>query len=317
MFIYKQLSKTQTKERPSIFDKHKILLASGLFNGKIKLYSRSLEHMVNFVTQCVNKIGGLEVLENIKYLISGFYKNNKINIWNCETKYLEYSINIDSFRAAAVNIYLLRALSGGRLACVWEKYTQQHISILNVESREELFELLGHENIILDVIQINPYVILTGDLEGYIKLFNLETGECILTKDMTYLSMSQIKFIRSTHQLLCYGGVSQIKIWDINSWELEREIELEEDIHSLEIFSETQIIIVNYEEMICLVNIKSGKCKQLFKSSKALPNAIIVIRRIVIIAYQDGIIQIIDLDARKCRRIFYSNCEVTTLVKFR
>ena len=45
-----------------------------------------------------------------------------------------------------------------------------------------------------------------------------------------------------------------INLQYINSWELEREIELEEDIHSLEIFSEIQIIIINYEEMICLVN---------------------------------------------------------------
>ena len=150
------------------------LFTAGGVNGRIYLFSISLEHMGTFVGH-KGPIRSLCAISN-KILASGSMDAN-IKIWDIEERIIKIT-TLSGHRSTVTALCYVREgqlVSGSwdNSLIIWSKFPG---SSSNYSQKQVL---TGHRSGIRGIIRINNREIISGEWDGDLKIWNIDEGVCI------------------------------------------------------------------------------------------------------------------------------------------
>ncbi len=240
-----------------IEDFSKILTASG--DNSIKVWSTESGKCLKTLTGHINWVETLIISNDKKYLISGSW-DKTIKVWSIEkdfecvqTLQQEYP---NSLCLLPNNILVCGLLNGT-------------ITKWNLNNFIKISSFKAHESYIWGLKHVSSSQIFSCSDDKTIKLWNLETNECLKT------------FIGHTNQVNCleissdkstiYSGSCDrtLRVWDISSGECRKTIGLNGDIYSLKLLSPITLAVgldVTNENALQVINLNSNKIETSIKT---------------------------------------------------
>ena len=96
------------------------------------------------------------------------------------------------------------------------------IHVINTSPNESDIELFGHNSHVFAIEKISDVQLASGSLDGRIKLWNLNSGECEHTLDAHEGSVLTLTYVQNQRLLISGSSDKTIRIWDLNSFQCER-----------------------------------------------------------------------------------------------
>jgi WD40 repeat protein len=149
-------------------------LASGLGNGKIRIFNLNDENKIMTLVGHTNNVFDLVEISSDLMASSGYDKN--VFIWNLTTNSTKFIL-----KGHTDDVYGLKLVSSEILASgSWDK----SIKFWNFTNGTLIRTLTGHTSFLhwsIDLLEENSLTIVSGSLDQTIKTWNYETGEYIKT----------------------------------------------------------------------------------------------------------------------------------------
>ena len=124
--------------------------------------------------------------------------------------------------------YIVERLSDDLVACVYNETSNGHtIRIWDLESRELMGQLIGHNDRIYSLRYLGNNILASGSSEGEIKVWNLESNQVELTLDAHFHRVTAIEPLTIYGTLFASGSWDhKIKVWNILTQQCVRTITL-------------------------------------------------------------------------------------------
>jgi WD40 repeat protein len=202
--------------------------------GLIKIWSTESGECLKTLTEHTNRVEGLIVSNDKKYLISGS-SDKTIRVWNIENDFecvqtLQQEGSVTSLCLLPNNI-LVCGLNNGKIT-KWN---------LNDFTKIDSFE--AHEDCIWCLKHFSSSQIASCSLDKIIKLWNLETNECLRTFTGHTESVNSLEISFDKSNLYSGSTDSTVRVWDISSGECLNSINLNAIVFCLKLLSPNFIAV--------------------------------------------------------------------------
>lgn len=194
----------------------KMLASGGGYNdGQFRLWWVNTGTLIDHFRAHRTAVSAMVLSPNGKYLVSGGL-DGAINVWEWETgeyvhTFLDHTSNILSMAISPDSEVLVSAgLDGLR---VWNLTTQRSLYTLSRFERE--YSVAIHPN---------GYILISGDKEGYIKFWNLRTGE-LLSRFLGHnQEVSAIALNQDGTTLVTGSEDGTVKVWNLETGQLNHTL---------------------------------------------------------------------------------------------
>ena len=291
----------KSKNIARIFKEKCPIFAAGGDEGRINLFSRSLEHM-GYFSGHKNWILGLCPISN-KILASGSW-DTTIKIWNIEDRSIMSTLSGHTDAVSALCYVKEGVLVSGSLdksLIIWSKSRPES----STYSHRQV--LTGHKSLIKGIIRLNNREIVSGERGGDLMMWNIDQGLCI--RHIPSLSGYGDNLIQMKQHMrgdLVASYRHKVGIWGIaNSWGGDPIKQFDVSLGwSIEFLSEDlllrgglsgQLEFIDYAQIGCrlpsiIIGLHSGFIYAIQRITK----------NIVITASEDGYLKVIDPISRRC-----------------
>ena len=317
------------KQIPHIFKSKYILFAGGGGRMNIDLFSTSLEYMGSLYghSGTVRCIATLSISPTI---LASASLDNSIKIWELGRKFTVCTLVQHTKGVTAISYVhnqVIASGSGDSSIIIWQLAT--NTSTLSYVSK---YVLTGHRSTIQGIIPLNNHEIVSAELEGDLKFWDIDQGTCIrhIPRPANYTHLIQIKHFRGCNAaninsvVIC--TIDNINIWEAsNNWELPIKIfgKFVDMIFSIELISNNILVRGSWEGNLKFVDYLETRAPSPRKSimqlhTKTIYEILRIAQDIVITASADGSIKVLDPIYRSCYLNFQNGTRdfIYALTKF-
>ena len=200
------------KQIPRVIKGKYELFATGGYSERIYLFSNSLEHMGYFrghmgYIYCLARVSNSQ-------LASGS-KDKRIKIWDLKYKSIICTLFIHTDIVSAISQPISGVLVSGsfdKSLIIWEESVERNNYIPKYIIKE-------HTSMIKTIIPINNREILTREWKGNIRIWDIDSGLCIIhikNKDLDTLTEQMKKW----GEYVAFSGEKRLSLWGAaNNWE--------------------------------------------------------------------------------------------------
>ena len=163
----------KNKNISAIFKYKCPLFAAGDENGRIYLFSNSLEHLGTFVG---HKWGIYSLCAISHKILASGSEDTNIKIWDIEKRVIISTLSGHSEGVTALcHLEVGQLVSGSydHSLIIWNKFPGSS----STYSHKQV--LIGHESSIFGIIRINKVEIIYGEFDGDLRIWNIDQGVCI------------------------------------------------------------------------------------------------------------------------------------------
>ena len=271
-------------------------------NGRINLFSNSLEHM-GYFSGHKDWIWCLCPISN-KILASGS-TDRTIKIWNIEDRSIISTLSGHTRTVNAlcsVSEVILVSGSYDNSLIIWSKLTPE--SAIYSQSQT----LRGHKSMIEGIIRVNNREIISGERKGYLMMWNIDEGVCIrnirnIPNANGYIY--QMKQHKRGDVVVNYGN--KVKVWGAaNNWGETSIKQFSKLCHgcSIEFLSKDLLLRGGNQGQLEFIDYAQTDCKLPPIIEGLHSDDINAIQRIakniVITASEDGYLKVVDPIFRRC-----------------
>ena len=292
----------KNKNSSPIFKYKCPLFAAAGDKGRIYIFSNSLEHMGTFsghkvVINCLCTISH-------KILASGS-GDNTIKIWDIENRAIMSTLSQHT-KYVADMCYMEEGIfvsgSWDKSLIIWSKYELPGSSATSTYSHRVL---TGHKSGIRGIIRISNREIISGELEGDLKIWDIVEGVCnrhIISPGG--LITNYINQMKQHMGEVAVSYTSTIKVWGAtNNWERPLK-QFEGCWYSIEFLTSDILLRGGYNGELEFIDYMLTGCS-LPKPIKGLHSTVIIAiqriaKNIVLTGSQAGFLKVIDPMSRKC-----------------
>ena len=297
-----------------IFKEKCPIFAAGGEEGRINLFSNSLEHM-GYFSGHKNCIRCLCPISN-KILASGSY-DKTIKIWNIEDRSI---ISTLSGHTETVNV-LCNVKEGILVSGSWDKsliiWSNSRPESCTYSPRQTL---TGHKSRITGIIRLNNREIVSGESDGDLMMWNIDQRLCIRHIPREFCDhLIQMKYMRGD-VVLSYGN--KVKVWGAaNNWGGDpiKQFDVYR-AYSIEFLSEDLLLRGGREGRLEFIDYAQTGCKLpsiiMGLHSKYIYAIQRIAKNIVITASGDGYLKVIHPISRICYLKFNARKPLQALAYF-
>ena len=283
-----------------IFKEKCPIFAAGGDEGRIDLFSNSLEHM-GYFSGHKNCIRCLCPISN-KILAFGSY-DKTIKIWNIEDRSIMSTL---SGHTETVNV-LCNVKEGILVSGSWDKsliiWSNSRPESCTCSPRQTL---TGHKSRITGIIRLNNREIVSGEIDGDLMMWNIDQGLCI--RHISCLSGFGENLIQMKQHMrgdVVINYWNKVKVWGAaNNWGGDPIKQFDVKGYSIEFLSENLLLRGGREGQLEFIDYAQTGCRLpsiiMGLHSKCIHAIQRITKNIVITASGDGYLKVIHPISRIC-----------------